>query len=393
MEQSVIKDKINVSNNYYNGDKTMSAYSLCRGHRVQAWKASVNTATAKVLCFTALAAGAGFFPVSASAADLATRYAALYQAAQKEGQVIYYNEARQEENSAMAALWQKNFPKVRLQITAKQTMSLISTIETERAAGHSRADVVTITEPHITARWKAKGYYRPYKVQQFGKFSSDVVDVEGTQYVTGIYLLMPAYNTKAFPDKSVLPKTFADFKDPKWKSKMVLADPKTAASNLTYFFGLMQLGQLTWPSLEQLAPQDILFVRGNAEAADMLAAGERVLSPMVSTQNVVNARNKGQPIDFLPIKEASIELRRTSGIFANSEHPNGANLLLEVITDPEVQGILSKTGAYWPTNADAPLPPGLPKLSSLNAVKVILETTDEKSSAFVKRFSAAFGRQ
>lgn len=328
---------------------------------------------------------------SADTATLPARFADLYAAAQKEGQVAYYNEGREDENAALAAFWKKTFPKVRLLITAKQTMALIPTIETERASGRGRADVVTITEPYVTAQWKAKGYYLPYKTRQFGKLK-DFVDADATQYVNGIYLLMPAYNTKAFPDKAALPKSFADFQDPKWKGKIVLADPKTAGSNVIYFHSQLERKAIDWPAIQKLTPQEILWVRGNAEATNLLAAGERVISPMVSTQNVLNAKLKGQPVDFFPNKEGSIELRRTTGIFADAPSPNAARLLMEVVTDPEVESLLAKAGAYWPTHPEAQLPPGLPKLSSLNPVKVDIADDQEETAAFVKRFNAVFGR-
>jgi iron(III) transport system substrate-binding protein len=336
-------------------------------------------------------------PLSASAAapaietDIATRFADLYAAAQKEGQVAYYNEGREEENAALAAFWKKTFPKVRLLITAKQTMALIPTIETERATGRGRADVVTITEPYIASQWKAKGYYASYKTKQFGKIK-EFVDADATRYVNGIYLLMPAYNTKAFPDKTVLPKSFADFQDPKWKGKIVLADPKTAGSNVIYFHSQLELKRIEWQAIQKLAPQDILFVRGNAEATNLLSAGERVISPMVSTQNILNAKLKGQPVDFFPNKEGSIELRRTTGIFANAPSPNAARLLLEVVGDPEVQTLLANAGSYWPTNPDAKLPAGMPKLSSMNPVQVDIADDETETAAFVKKFNAVFGR-
>ena len=349
-------------------------------------KALANVFVLSALTLTAVASS------SASAADVAERFADLYAAAQKEGQVAYYNEGREEENAALAAFWKKNFPKVRLLITAKQTMALIPTIETERATGHGRADVVTITEPYVSAQWKAKGYYASYKTRQFAKLKPDFVDNDATQYVNGIYLLMPAYNTKAFPDKSALPKSFADFADPKWKGKIVLADPKTAGSNVIYFHSQLEIKHIDWPAIQKLAPQDVLWVRGNAEATNLLSAGERVISPMISTQNVLNAKLKGQPVDFFPNKEGSIELRRTTGIFANAPSPNAARLLLEVVSDPEVESLLANAGSYWPTHPDAKLPQGLPKLSSLNPIKVDIADDDTETAAFVKRFNATFGR-
>ncbi|MFD2836862.1 hypothetical protein ACFS3C_10660 [Azotobacter vinelandii] len=50
---------------------------------------------------------------------------------------------------------------------------------------------------------------------------------------------------------------------------------------------------VTWDTLAALARQNLLFTRGNADSARLIATGERVLSPMVSSQNVVSAREKG----------------------------------------------------------------------------------------------------
>jgi iron(III) transport system substrate-binding protein len=349
-----------------------------------------SSLTAKIIALSALTLVASTAP--AATADLPARFAALYAAAQKEGQVAYYNEGREDENGALAAFWKSTFPKVRLLITAKQTPALIPTIETERAAGRGRADVVTITEPYVGAQWKAKGYYLSYKTRQFAKLKPDYVDADATQYVNGIYLLMPAYNTKAFPDKSQLPKSFADFQDPKWKGKIVLADPKSAGSNVIYFHSQLELGRIDWPAIQKLVPQDILFVRGNAEAINLLAAGERVISPMISSQNVFNAKLKGQPVDFFLNKEGSIELRRSTGIFADAPHPNAAKLLLEVLTDPELESLLGKAGGYWPTHPEAQLPSGMPKLATLKPVKVDIADDQDATTALVKRFNAVFGR-
>jgi iron(III) transport system substrate-binding protein len=343
--------------------------------------------------FGLLAASLVLYAAPASAQDLSTRFADLYKAASREGKVVYYNEGREAENARLAALWKQNFPNVKLIITAKQTMSLIPMIETERAAGHGRADVVTITEPFITAKWKKLGYFASYKTQTYARLAPEWVDADGVQYVNSVSLMTGAYNTRAISDKNALPKNLAGFQDPKWQGKIVLADPKTAGSNLTYFFTLEQTHRLKLEDLAPLKSQNILWVRGNAEATNLLAAGERTVSPMISSQNLLNARAHGQPVDFFALDEGSVEIRRTTSIFKNAPEPNAARLLLEVLTTPEQESATSEAGGYWPTHPDATTPPTLPKLASLKPVVFDLDTDEAESAAFVQRFNGVFGRE
>jgi iron(III) transport system substrate-binding protein len=331
--------------------------------------------------------------IPASAQTLVGRLFDIYKAAAKDGKVVYYSEGREEENAKLGAFWKQNFPDVRLLITSKQTLELIPTIEAERAAGRVRADVVTITEPSVTAGWKAKGYYLPYRVKEFDKLAPRYADPDGAFYVPGVYLLTAAYNNRVYPDASALPKRFADFLAPQWKGKLVLAHPATAGSDFTYFVGMLQLGRIDWDGIQRLAAQDVLFVRGNAEAVGLLAAGERVLSPMVSSQNVLNARAKDQPVGFYALDEGSIQIERRSGIFKGGPNPAAAKLLLEVLTSPEGQSLVAEAGAYWPTHPDA-VPPGhLPRLAELKPIAIDVDNDQGKSAEFLKHFDTVFGRE
>lgn len=328
----------------------------------------------------------------ARAEPLEQRFAAQYAAAKPEKQVVFYNTFRQDTNQKLASFWQRHFPDIALKIVQKQSLDLIPTIESEKAAGKTLADVVMINEPFVAQEWKKKGYYAPYKVSDFAAIPPQYKDADGAWYVTTVSLLTAAYNTQAFPDKSQLPKNLPAFADAKWQGKLLLGDPKVAASNQAFFLALLNNGKLSWDTLGALAQQDILFTRGNADSARLIATGERVLSPMVSSQNVITAREKGQPIDFYVLDEGAITLTQPVGAFAHSPHPNAGKLLLDVLTSVEGQELAAQAGAYWPTHPDAKAPDNLPKLNTLNPESGDVEIGGAASKAFLTRFSQVFNR-
>jgi iron(III) transport system substrate-binding protein len=328
----------------------------------------------------------------AAGTKLQERFADLYKAAAKEGSVVFYNDLRQDAAQRVSAFWKENFPDVQLKMTLANSLALIAQVETEQAAGQHQADVTHMSQPNAAIAWKKKGLYQPYKVSTFANFSPDYADPDGAYYSADVYVLPAAYNTKAFPDKSGLPTSLADYLDPKWKGKIVLADPATAGNGLTFLMTMLDKGFIDWPYLEKLAKQDVLFVRNNPDAVRMVASGERVLSPMLSSFNVVPAKHKGQPIDSYLLKEGAVVVESPFGIMAGAPHPNAAKLLLEALMRPEGQVVLTESGAFWPADSTAKLPEGVPTLADMRPI--VPPVVDQaKMDAFLTRFKQTFGRR
>lgn len=342
-----------------------------------------------------LIAGAALLVASISQAyaePLKERFAELYEAALKEKQVVFYNTHRVEPNRAFSQFWRREFPGVELKIVAKQSLDLIPVIEAEKAAGKTMADVVLINERFVADEWKEKGYWAPYKVQTFDQLGDAYKDPEGNYYVPTVYLLTAAYNTRHFPDPSVLPKNLAEFADPQWKNKQLLGDPNVASSNQLFFLAMRHRNLLSNELLEKLAEQNILFTRGNADSARLIATGERSLSFMVSSQNVVAAREKGQPIEFYVLDEGAVEVEQLVGVFKDSPNPNAAKLLIEVINSVEGQEVTAHAGAYWPTLPEANPAGNLPKLSELKPMLPEVQIGTPESKEFLTRFNEIFDR-
>ncbi|EWY38595.1 hypothetical protein N825_12350 [Skermanella stibiiresistens SB22] len=331
--------------------------------------------------------------LSALADTLPERFGDLYEAARKEGQVVFYTSYRQETSTALLDYWSKNFPGVKLNIVQKQTLDLISTIEAEKAAGRTNPDLVFINQRSILEDWVQRGFITPYKVRDFDQIPERFKQKDGNYYVVSAFILSAAYNPKVFPDPSVLPRRITDFLDPKWKGRLVFSDPKSASSQLTWFQALLSKGVIDWDTIAGLAKQDMLFTRGNAESVRLLVAGERDLSPLISSQNVLSARERGQSIKLYVLDEGAVVQETFISIFKGGPNPEAAKLLTAVLNSPEGQELTAASGAYWPTHPSASPPAGLPRLQDIKTIWHDEDVGGEASVKFLDQFDEVFDRE
>jgi iron(III) transport system substrate-binding protein len=355
----------------------------------------VGSTLVNLLAALSLATALPAQPVAAQGAGIQKQFSDLYQAALKEGEIIFYTDGRQDEAQRLSDYWKANFPGVTLRIVPKSSPALIAQIETERAAGQHRVDVSHMSQPYVAALWKQKGFYQPYRTQSFERLRPDNADADGAFYTPDVYVLPAAYNTGVFKDKALLPRGLKDFLDPKWKGKLVLADPDVSGNTLTFLMTMLSTGRLDWDTLAGLAKQDILFVRSNPDSVRMVASGERVLSPMISSFNIMAARLKGQPIDYYVLGEGSVVVQSQLGLMSDAPHPNAAKLLLEVLTSPQAESALSQGGVFWPAHPDAPPVGTLPALADLHPVSSAPPSPADAANiqAFLNQFKTVFGRQ
>src|SRR5258708_4966473 len=342
-----------------------------------------------------LAGGLSGEPACAQGEAIKKKFSDLYQAATRESEVILYTDGRQDQAQRLSEYWKANFPGVALRIVPKSSPALIAQIETERAAGQHRVDVSHMSQPYVAALWKQKGFYQPYKPASFDRLRPDNADPDGAFYTPDLYVLPAAYNTNAFKDKAQLPQSLKDFLDPKWKGKLVLADPEVSGNTLTFLMTMLATGRLDWSTLEGLARHDVLFVRGNPDSVRMVASGERALAPMISSFNIMTARIKGQPIDYYVLSEGSVVVQSLLGLMSDAPHPNAAKLLVEVLTSPETESALSEGGVFWPAHPDAAAVSALPKLADLHPVASPPPSPADAANIqeFLKKFKTVFGRQ
>ena len=93
------------------------------------------------------------------------------------------------------------------------------------------------------------------------------------------------------------PKSFADLLDPKWTGKMVKAHPAYSGTIMTATFQIAR--DLGWEYFEKLAKQKVMQVQSSTDPPKKLALGERAVMADGNDYNLIQLKERGQPVEIV----------------------------------------------------------------------------------------------
>ncbi len=162
------------------------------------------------------------------------------------------------------------------------------------------------------------------------------------------------YNT-TLVSRADAPTSIADFADPKWRGRAVIARP-FFGSTLTHMAALYQLwgAQRLGDFLQRLRDNDVAICPGNAAVRDMVATGERAIG-VTDTDDAFRAIDEGKPLALAPWGDANavIFFPNAVSIIRGCPHPSAARQLVDFLLSAEVEEMLAKPpGTMIPVAAD-----------------------------------------
>jgi iron(III) transport system substrate-binding protein len=283
----------------------------------------MRTASRIVLLLFFLAAG---LLSKASAASMGT----LLEAAKREGEVVFYASMNLAEAHIMVAEFEKRYPFIKVKLNRAGSEKLLTRILTEARAKRISADVIQTVEfsMHILKR---SGVLARYISPGDALYPNNFKE-EG--FWTTVYYnpYVAAYNTRlvALP---MVPKTYVDLLDPKWKGKMMMEGTKA-----DWFAGMLQImGQERGLQyMRQLAKQEPMLREGHELLAQLVAAGEGFFDINIPASSVDRVKEKGAPIDWIALGEAPA-IMVGIGLAAQAAHVNAAKLFIDFALSREGQ--------------------------------------------------------
>ena len=120
------------------------------------------------------------------------------------------------------------------------------------------------------------------------------------------------------------PKSFADLLDPKWTGKMVKAHPAYSGTIMTATFQIAR--DLGWGYFEKLAKQNIMQVQSSTDPPKKLALGERAVMADGNDYNLIQLKERGQPVEVVYPAEGTPFVTGPTAIFTAAPNPNAARL-------------------------------------------------------------------
>lgn len=309
----------------------------------------------------------------------------IVEAAKKEGQVNVYTWGW---TGDIGILIGKAFEKkygIKLNIITGRGAEFIERIKTETRMGNVTADLFEGASAH-SENMRVEGLLVPPGdlpvLRDRSVFSADpfMFSKEGYYLTENQFYLGLHVNTNLVKPGEE-PKAWADLLEPKWKGKIIFADPVVSVSS-SYFAALIEQKRMTLDFLEKLGKQELLFDPSTPGVANKLARGEAAIG-YTSTNESANVAIAGGPIKVIDTREGIFANGLAVGLVKGGPHPNASKVLINYILDQEGQDVYTKAKGVLTVRKDVRdyQPPAV-QLKPQNPVFITTELNDIIAKVF-----------
>ncbi len=269
--------------------------------------------------------------------------------------------------------------------TRISTSKYLATVLTEYSAGKLQADVLQGPLP-ILQMLKDKGVLAPYKSPAASGYP-DWATGDDTIVQFGIEYVAPIYNKELVKPEDV-PTSYMDMTDPKWYDKLVMPDPASHATTISWLVGLKEAKVFGdddgWMKfLKGLAANKPMFVKSFGPSPAPIASGEKLLGISMPKYIITKAP---APLDWARV-DTLFGTTRAMALAAKAPNPAGGKVFIDYwLSKKAMQLLADKVGEYV-------LTPGVfPPIAGIDKVKVlpIRQLTDEEIRHWGGEFQKIF---
>jgi len=268
--------------------------------------------------------------------------------------------------------------------TRISTDKFLATVLTEFEAGKLLADVIQAPLP-VLEILKERGVLSTY-TSPVAEAYPEWTRKEGIQ-LFGIEYVALIYNKELVKQEDV-PKRYEDLADPKWKDKIVMANPALHPTTISWLVGLKENifeSEEEWLNfVKGLAANKPMFVASFGPTPAPVESGEKLIAISMPKYIITKAP---APLDWARIEQPLMGTPRAIAVTSSAPNPDGAKAFMDYWLSEEAMSILAKeVGEYV-------LAPGIfPPIDGIDKAEVlaIRELSDEEIQQWGAEFKKIF---
>ena len=230
--------------------------------------------------------------------------------------------------------------------TRMSTSKYLATVLTEHGAGKLQADVLQAPLP-IMKTLKENGVLAAYRSPSAAGYPAWAQE-DDTIVQFGIEYVAPIYNKELVKPEDV-PTRYEDLTDPKWYDKIVMPDPSTHATTISWLVGLKEnnifASEQAWMDfVKGLAANKPMFVRSFGPTPAPVESGEKSLAISMPKYIITKAP---APLDWARVEQPLLGTPRGIAVSSSASHPNAAKLFVDYwLSRDAMQMLADKVGEY-----------------------------------------------
>lgn len=274
---------------------------------------------------------------------------------------------------------------VKGEYTRISSPKFVATTITEFEAGKLLADVVQAPVP-VLELLKQRGILASYRSPVAAGYpewtrKDDRIQLFGIEYIALIY-------NKELVKKADVPKRYEDLTNPRWKDKIVMPDPATHPSTISWLIGLREnvfKSEAEWMKfLKGLAANKPMFVASLGPTPAPVESGEKLIAISMPKYIITKAP---APLDWARMEQPLMGTPRAIAVTSKAPHPNAARAFVDYWLSKKAMEMMAKdVGEYV-------LAPGVyPPIDGMDKAKVIAirELSDEEIQKWGGEFKKIF---
>jgi iron(III) transport system substrate-binding protein len=220
--------------------------------------------------------------------------------------------------------------------------NVASKVNTEMAAGATKADLILTSDPFWYHELKKTGKLLPYESAAAKAVPAQYRDPEHYWINVRMPVMVIAYNSEAVKEADA-PKSFKDLADPKWKGKLTMGSPLESGTMFTTVALLSR--KYGWDYFQALRKNDIVAAGGNSSVINRVETRERPIG-IVLIENVLKAQAKNSPVKLVYPSDGTIPIPSPIAILKDSKNPELVKKAYDWFFTPEAQKAVVKGGMY-----------------------------------------------
>jgi len=303
-------------------------------------------------------------------------------AAKREGKVVWYCSVPVETAQKVANMFEQQTG-IKVELFRSGGSNILRRFQQEADGGKVFVDVITHSEPAAARLMTKKGLFVPFKATDFNKVPAEVKDPDGNHVAQRLNVMAMYVRDDKLPAAD-RPKTWGDLVQPKYKGKMVMADPSFSSLLVTIVGTLAK--EHGWQYFEKLRANDIMLVQSNQQVSDMIKRGERVIAVGADAAYVGDSKKQGMPISTIYQDDGAFVIPSPSSVVKGSPNPNAAKAFADFMLSKPVQELFPQEHLYS-ARTDIAGPEGNPPLSAIKMHAIDYDYIEAESARIKRRFA------
>lgn len=211
----------------------------------------------------------------------------------------------------------------------------------------------------------AKKFFAPYRSPEAKVLPTQYIEKDGLWTATNVHIMVIMYNKKLVNEQDK-PQTWSDLFNPRWKGKIVMANPEKSGSAYAKVYGIYKL--YGWDGLKKLI--------ANAKVLDSasfiwkgVAEGEYPLGLTIEYAAYRYIAGGSKDVGIVYPQDGAFAAPEGTAMFKNCKHPEETKAFMDYLLSRDMEKEIFENHYRRPARPDVVTTVGLPKISDIKLFK------------------------